>query len=102
MSAALLAVASFVTGLFVGVVVAAHDEVRNRPRRHDDDLSRNWREGQAYGKREGIDEGYVAGWTAGRVALLGEQEAQRHHPTAHPTAVLRQIEDRASDLWGED
>ncbi|MFM7062630.1 MAG: hypothetical protein ACKO04_03935, partial [Actinomycetes bacterium] len=89
MSAVLLAGASFAAGLFVGVVVgtttklAAEYQADSRDRSADrDQLVRTWREG------------YANGFTTGRIQLLDEQRAQRHHPTAHPLAEVVRLERR--------
>lgn len=89
MSALLLAGASFAAGLFVGVVVgtttklAADYQAESRDRSADrDQLVRTWREG------------YANGFTTGRIQLLDEQRAQRHHPTAHPLAEVVRLERR--------
>ena len=95
MSAVLLVLGALVLGFVAGFVVSARDEVRNGPQRHQDDLARQWREGQAYGQRQGVEEGYMAGWTSGRSALLGEQEAQRRHPTGSPLSHLRALDAEA-------
>lgn len=89
MSAVLLTAASFATGLFVGVVVgtatkvAAEYQAEGKDKAADrDQLVRTWREG------------YANGFTTGRVQLLEEQRAQRHHPTAHPLAEVVRLERR--------
>ena len=90
MSALLLAGASFAAGLFVGVVVgtttkvAAEYQAESRDRSADrDQLVRTWREG------------YANGFTTGRIQLLDEQRAQRHHPTGSPLSHLRALDAEA-------
>lgn len=59
------------------------------------DCATNWRAGHAHGQREGEAKGYAEGWTSGRIALVGEQEAQRRHPTGSPLSALKALDAEA-------
>ena len=94
MSAVLLVASSFALGLFLGALVSvARDYTVEQADQdaHRDELVRNWREGAAYGTAKG----YADGWTSGRLALVGEQQARRMHPTGSPESVLKAIDAEA-------
>jgi hypothetical protein len=91
MTALLVVVGAFVAGFVGGHEVASRDARRAQ----GDSSARHWRAGQTYGKREGYDKGYAEGWTSGRVALVGEQQARRMHPTGSPLSDLKAIDAEA-------
>lgn len=94
MTAVLFVTAAFLLGLFVGALVSVAREYRADQVADDavrEELVRQWREGQVYGKREG----YAEGWTTGRLQLVEEQDAKRHHPTGSPLSHLRALDAEA-------
>jgi hypothetical protein len=97
MTAVLFVAAAFALGLFLGALVSVARDYMDEQAAQDaerDQATRLWREG------------YAHGWTSGRVQLVDEQEAKRHHPTSHPLGEVIRIEharkDELDDLWGTD
>ena len=94
MTAVLFVAASFFLGLFLGALVSVARDYMDEQATDDalrDELVRQWREGAQYGEGKG----YAEGWTSGRIALVGEQEAQRRHPTGSPLSHLRALDAEA-------
>jgi len=58
--------------------------------RHLAGRCRHFGDGQQYG--------YVDGWTAGRVAMVGEERAKAFHPTSSPYGVAVRSAEQVVDL----
>ena len=94
MTAVLFVAAAFFLGLFLGALVSVARDYMDEQATDDalrDELVRQWREGAQYGEGKG----YAEGWTSGRIALVGEQEAQRRHPTGSPLSALKALDAEA-------
>ena len=99
MTAVLFVAAAFFLGLFLGALVSVARDYMDEQATDDamrDELVRQWREGASYGEAKG----YADGWTSGRIALVGEQEAQRRHPTGSPLSHLRALDAEADRQMG--
>ena len=86
MTAVLFVAAAFALGLFLGALVSVARDYYDERVDQDvqrDEAARLWREG------------YAHGWTSGRVQLVDEQEAKRHHPTGSPLSHLRALDAEA-------
>lgn len=72
---------------------------RETDQRHAEELTRNWRHGQSFGRRQsvGYDEGFAEGWTSGRIALAEERTARSMHPTGSPESFLRVVDLEADE-----
>ncbi len=91
MTAVLFVAAAFALGLFLGAVVSVARDYYDERVAQDvqrDEAARLWREG------------YAHGWTTGRVQLVDEQEAKRHHPTGSPLSHLRALDVEADRQMG--
>ena len=93
MTAVLFVAAAFLLGLFVGALVSVAREYQAEQVDVDAgaEAARQWREGQRYGEAKG----YAEGWTTGRLQLVEEQDAKRHHPTGSPLSHLRALDAEA-------